>query len=63
MEAFDEASIFEPMAGRPMKEFVVLPEPVLSDREELVRWLARSYDWVKTWPPKVKKKKTAGKRK
>jgi TfoX/Sxy family transcriptional regulator of competence genes len=55
----DEVSIFEPAEGRQMKEYVVLPEPVYSDREVLEKWLARSYIFTKSLIPKEPKKKKA----
>ena len=39
---------FEPMPGRPMAGFVVLPES-LPDQEQ---WVRRSYDYALTLPPK-----------
>jgi TfoX/Sxy family transcriptional regulator of competence genes len=43
---------FEPMAGRPMSGFYVLPETV-ADQEQ---WVARSYAFARTLPPKEPKK-------
>lgn len=57
----DEVGPFEPMAGRPMKEYVALPEPLLADTEWLQGWLRRSFEFASGLPPKARKKKKAGK--
>jgi TfoX/Sxy family transcriptional regulator of competence genes len=49
------ASPFEPMPGRTMKEYVVLPEPVWSDPDHLEQWLVRSIEFVGALPPKEPK--------
>jgi TfoX/Sxy family transcriptional regulator of competence genes len=41
---------FEPMPGRRMKEYVVLPPAVLADRARLEEWLARSLAYVSATP-------------
>ena len=46
------AGPFEPMAGRPMKEYVVLAEEVVADSTELARWVAAARDYASTLPPK-----------
>jgi len=47
-------SIFEPMKGRPMREYVVVPR-AWRDRVDKARpWVARSLAWVKTLAPKKK---------
>ena len=46
---------FEPMPGRPMKEYVTLPASVYDDPEELDRWLRRSQSYAASLPPKQKK--------
>jgi TfoX/Sxy family transcriptional regulator of competence genes len=53
----DEVSTFEPVAGRQMKEYVVLPEPVYSDSEIFEKWLDRSYIFTKSLVPREPKKK------
>jgi TfoX/Sxy family transcriptional regulator of competence genes len=55
--AFDEAAPFEPMPGHVMKEYMALPETVISDREELHVWLERSWQYALSLPPKEKKAK------
>ncbi len=49
------AEPFEPMPGRFMKEYVVLPEQVWNDSEALEEWLARSIGFVGALPPKEAK--------
>ncbi len=43
---------FEPVPGRTMKEYVVLPESVWSDPDPLEQWLLRSIGFVGAMPPK-----------
>ena len=54
---YDEASPFEPMKGRTMKQYVVLPESLYNDSEKHDGWLERSYKYVSSLPPKEPKKK------
>ena len=51
---------FEPMAGRPMTEYVVLPPPVLADRAAARAWVAKSLAYARTLPPKLPGKKAGG---
>jgi TfoX/Sxy family transcriptional regulator of competence genes len=53
----DEIVAFEPMEGRPMKEYVAVPEPFTSDRREFMRWVDKAYEYARSLPPKVKKEK------
>jgi TfoX/Sxy family transcriptional regulator of competence genes len=53
----DEVVPFEPMEGRPMKEYMAVPEPFASDRREFIKWVERSYELARSLPPKVKKEK------
>ena len=48
---------FEPMPGRPMKEYAVVPPALLGSEPELVKWLGRSFDYVNSMPAKQPKKK------
>jgi TfoX/Sxy family transcriptional regulator of competence genes len=52
---FDEAAVFEPMAGRPMKEYAVIPESLYNDSAVFTAWLNRSHTYVATLPEKKKK--------
>lgn len=53
----DEAALFEPMAGRPMKEYVALPAPLEMDPEQFEVWLGRSFAYASSLPVKVKNPK------
>lgn len=55
VEEYDEAAPFEPMEGRPMREYMVLPEAVWADRGALSAWLARGRAYAASLPPKQKK--------
>lgn len=48
-------STFEPMPGRPMREYVTLPADVTADLEATRQWVERAADYVRTLPPKVPK--------
>lgn len=61
LSKFDEVTKFEPMAGRVMREYVVLPESIYTDEEKFNVWFKRSYRFVSSLPykePKKKKKST-----
>lgn len=58
-----QASRFEPMPGRIMKEYVIVPPPMLEDSEQMGKWVSKSFNYVLNLPPKVKKiRKTRVKR-
>ena len=48
------ASVFEPMPGRPMKEYVVVP-PSLVDTPAVEDWIARAHAYADSLPPKKPK--------
>ena len=50
------AKPFEPMKGRVMKEYLVLPHTVLSDYTLLAQWIDKSYSFVASLPAKDKKR-------
>jgi TfoX/Sxy family transcriptional regulator of competence genes len=50
---------FEPMPGRVMREYVVVPERVWNEPEALEDWLRLSLEYVGSLPPKVPKPKRA----
>jgi TfoX/Sxy family transcriptional regulator of competence genes len=57
------AAIFEPMQGRVMREYVVLPRAWRDTPEKARRWTASALAWVSQMPPKPeKKRKTAAKK-
>lgn len=45
-------SLFEPMAGRPMREYLTLPPSVVDDIDAAREWLERAAAHVATLPPK-----------
>jgi TfoX/Sxy family transcriptional regulator of competence genes len=49
------ASVFEPMQGRPMKEYVVVPASVLGDDGALRGWVSQSLGYASSLPKKKKK--------
>lgn len=58
------AEKFEPMAGRPMREYVVLPPRIVSSPKQLEKWVARSVSYVGALPvkqPEPPAKKSANK--
>ena len=48
-------SVFEPMPGRPMREYVVLPEAWRNSPKRVREWAARSLDHADELPPKKPK--------
>jgi TfoX/Sxy family transcriptional regulator of competence genes len=53
--------LFEPMKGRPMKEYVCLPEDWLTQRSKVTPWISRALASSGKLPPKEKKKKSTKK--
>lgn len=51
------AEQFEPMPGRPMKEYVALPPTVYENLANFHSWLERSYGYAVSLPPKEKPRK------
>ena len=49
------AHLLEPMAGRPMKEYVVFPREWLESPERLEPWIDDALAYVRTMPPKEPK--------
>jgi TfoX/Sxy family transcriptional regulator of competence genes len=47
--------VFEPMPGRPMREYVVLPDAWRNDPKQVREWAARSLDHADELPPKQPK--------
>ena len=54
--AVDGAKPFEPMKGRPMTEYVQLPESLLNEPPKAQAWLERALHWTSTLPAKSSKK-------
>jgi TfoX/Sxy family transcriptional regulator of competence genes len=46
---------FEPMPGRPMREYLVLPSALAGDADAVEPWLARALAHAQQLPPKVKR--------
>lgn len=55
--------VFEPMPGRPMKEYVEASPALLRDARKLGEWLERSVRYAQSLRPKVKKAPSKGKAK
>ena len=47
---------FEPMPGRPMREYVVLPTAAVKDRTRLSSWVKKALAYASRLPPKTPKK-------
>lgn len=58
--ALEGARPFEPMAGRPMREYVLFPPALIQDEDGLARWIEQSLAYVKTLPAKPGKRHRAG---
>src|SRR5262249_50439702 len=57
------AQLFEPMPGRPMREYMAVPEAVLRSPRLLDVWLRKSLGYAAALPPKTAKAKTTGRAK
>ena len=55
----DGGRLFEPMPGRPMKEYVALPDAVVADRAATAAWVRRAAAYAAALPPKEKKPRRA----
>jgi len=52
-----QAHQFEPMPGRIMREYVLVPSWMLENTNQLNEWIKKSLTYVSSLPPKVKKMK------
>ena len=52
------AKPFEPMPGRLMREYVIVPESFLKAPEKLAEWIKKSFDYAKSLPPKAAKERS-----
>jgi len=50
--------LFEPMPGRPMREYVLVPSSMLESMSLLTTWLERSFRYATSIPPKAAKSKS-----
>ena len=55
--------LFEPMKGRPMREYVAVPAPMLHDVRTVKTWITQSFEFGKSLPPKKKKSTKSGAKK
>ena len=51
------AQIFEPMPGRKMREYIVVPEKLLTNVTTLKAWCEKSYEYASKLKPKERKQK------
>lgn len=61
MDAAHGAIPFEPMPGRVMRAYAVMPEAVVIDDEALAKALRHAFAYAASLPPKEKKAKSRGK--
>jgi TfoX/Sxy family transcriptional regulator of competence genes len=56
--AKEGAELFDPMGGRPMREYVVVPSPWLEGEsdDELRAWMAKAAGYARTLPAKVRRR-------
>jgi TfoX/Sxy family transcriptional regulator of competence genes len=52
-----ETRVFEPMPGRPMREYVVVPPTLVNSDQAARQWLEKSRAFVAALPPKKSKTK------
>jgi len=55
----DGAKVFEPMPGRPMREYVTIPRSVLNNRAKLASWISKSMKYAESLPAKAAKARNA----
>ena len=55
MKKYPAAKPFEPLKGRIMKEYIVVPESLYTDAKSFEEWLKRAHAYAASLPPKVKK--------
>jgi TfoX/Sxy family transcriptional regulator of competence genes len=51
-----EASVLEPMKGKPMREYIVVPKAWRNQPDMVRSWVTRSLDWTSRLPAKKTKK-------
>lgn len=57
------AALFSPMPGKPMKEYVTLPEEWRDEPGKITAWIEQSLQWAGGMPEKVPAKKPTAKKK
>jgi TfoX/Sxy family transcriptional regulator of competence genes len=50
------ASVLEPMKGKPMKDYVVIPKNWRDQPETVRTWVSKALEWSSKLPPKKPKK-------
>jgi len=55
--ALEGAAQFEPMPGRPMREYVVFPQRMMGKHDEMTAWLLKAYAYARSLPAKPAKRK------
>ena len=53
--AANGAQLFDPMGGRPMREYVVLPDAIVADGAALADWIGRGFAYALTVPARNKR--------
>ncbi len=53
------STLFEPMPGRPMREYVLVPDPLLRSPRELKGWILKSFAYASSLPAKPAKARKA----
>jgi TfoX/Sxy family transcriptional regulator of competence genes len=56
-DSFEGVTQFEPMKGRPMREYMIVPPRLYECTAEFSPWIKRSMDYVMSLPPKAPKTK------
>jgi TfoX/Sxy family transcriptional regulator of competence genes len=51
--ALPGAQVFDPMGGRPMKEYALLPPDLLEDEEAVHGWMEKAVAYAASLPPKA----------
>lgn len=49
-----DTKLFEPMPGRPLREYVAVPQSVIRDKKELTKWVGRAFEYGTSLKPKSK---------
>ena len=55
--ALDGAAHFEPMPGRPMREYVVIPHTMMASPDQILPWLDKYCTYARSLPPKPPRQK------
>ena len=62
LEEIPGSAPFEPMPGRPMTGFTLLPTSIVDDDEAIRQWVRRAIAYGTTLPPKLPKAKSTSKK-